>query len=163
MRAARTQKQKTRATPRWSRLSVTGKEPGYDYCFRRRKDIDENGGMDQHGWEPIGVANHKGEELGVPDRVKKHMAKGGGRKQIIYEDVILCKRPVEVTAFFKEQEDERYNAQVNLIKNAATSARGKLRERMVEGGFDADSADITGTVETKLTQRLGPSIENEEK
>jgi len=144
---------KTRSHTRHSTLNIENKDPNFDYCFRRRKEIEDGGGADIFGWEPIGPANSNGESFQAFPGQKR--TKGTG--QMVYIDTVACKRPKEVSRFFKSQEDEKYNAQIQHVRTASTRTREALRE------LDPDSV-----VEEKatfkgpgMTQRKGPTEEGE--
>ena len=142
MRASKTQAQgRTQAAIRPSRLAIENKDPNYDYSFRRRKDIEEGGGQDLLGYEPVGVGNSNGERFAIPVATKTR-----GKKQLVMQDTMLCRRHKETSRYFKQFEDQKYNSQMKLIKDAASNARVKLR-------------DINGTVTDEIkgdfTQRPG--------
>lgn len=156
MKASKTQAigHKTAPKVRHSFLSVKNKDPRFDYCFRSRKDIEEGGGEDRYGWVPVGATNSAGEEWDIPHPPVQHK----GRKQIILQDTILCKRPKQTTKYFKGIEDQKYNAQVSLVKNAARNAQVRLRQAQREAGLEAD-AMVEDRSTIQLKQRQGPSVD----
>ena|SRR3990167_2096498 len=154
MRASRTQAIGSR-TPKnapISRLDILNKEPGFDYSFRRRKDVEEAGGVDEYGWEPVGVDNHKGEAWALPFPVKTK-----GRKQLVFQDTILCKREHKFTAYFQRMENKKYNSQKMLITEAAGHAKARLRELDPNVRFEDGVKSSDG-----FSQRKGPSEESGE-
>ena len=135
-----------------SHLNVTGKDPAFDYCFRKREEIEKGGGIDQYGYEPVGRENNSGEDWALPDVIKSAHKKRSG-KSLIFEDVILCKRPKEVSQYFQQIEDQKYNLQVNLIKEAAPRAQAKLRMGDQRATVTSDMSGMD------LSHRKGPTIE----
>jgi len=133
-----------------SPLTVLNKDPNYDYCFRNKVDIDEGGGVDHYGWEPLNAANHSGEEWGGPSGLAP---KTRGKNQKVFMDTILCKRGKEVSNYFKRLEDEKYNAQVRFIRDAAKNARLALRD-LDPGAIVKDESEVSSRV---FTQRTGPT------
>lgn len=133
-----------------SRLAVSNKNPAYDYSFRRTKDIEEAGGMDEYGWESVGMSNHDGEAWALPFPMKTK-----GHKQIKFHDTILCRRKKEISKYFRQQEDDKYNTQKLLIVEAAGRARAQLRK------FDP-KAEVQDNVKSSdgFSQRPGPSEED---
>lgn len=155
MRAARTQAIGSR-TPQNApvgRLEVLNKEPGFDYSFRRKKEIEEGGGIDEYGWEPVGVDNNKGEAWALPFPVKTK-----GRKQLIFQDTILCKREKKITSYFRQLENQKYNSQKMLIAEAAGRAKAQLRQLDPNAMFQDDTKSSDG-----FSQRKGPSEDSGEK
>lgn len=130
-------------------LVVLNKDPNYDYSFRRKAEVEQGGGVDRYGYEPITKGNSNGESWAIPYMSTK--TKGSG--QIVLEDVILCKRPKEVSTYFKSIEDERYNSQKLLIKNAAKNAQVKLRQ------LDPSATVTDSSSGINFTQRKGPTEE----
>lgn|SRR3990167_2372641 len=155
MRSAKTQEIGSR-TPKnaaqVSRLAITGRNPAFDYSFQRHKDIEDSGGQDEYGWEPVGIGNHDGEALAVPFPVKTK-----GVRQFKFQDTILCRRKKEITQYFQRQEDDKYNTQKSLIVEAAGRARTQLRK------MDPD-ATIRNEIKSSdgFKQRKGPSQDSEE-
>lgn len=146
MRASRTQSvgQKTKEmTMRPSRLNILGKDPNFDYCFRLKSEIEAGGGQDDYGYEAVGATNHAGESWSIPGALKT-----AGKRQMIYADTVLCKRPKEATRYFKQIEDEKYNAQKKFIRDSAKNTRIKLRE------LD-HSAIVEDQITGDFTQRAG--------
>ena len=134
-----------------SRLAILNKDPAYDYSFRRKDDFKE-AEIDNYGWEPIGVGNSAGEAWALPFPVKTK-----GHRQLTYHDTVLCKRKKEVSRYFQREEDEKYNAQKNLILTAARSARTKLRQLDPNAQVIDDVKSSDG-----FRQRKGPSEEYQE-
>jgi hypothetical protein len=147
MKASKTQEigTRTKTTRRISRVDVANKDPNFDYCFRSRKDIEEGGGIDNHGWEVIGANNSNGECTQVPG------LKTRGKKQVAFSDVVLCKRSKEITSYYKDLEDEKYNAQKELIRTAAPRAQARLRE------LDPNARVVDGSSGVDYDQRTGPT------
>ena len=137
---------------RFSPTMIANKEPGMDYSFRRRADIEQGGGMDHLGFEPVGESNYAGEIWNGPRSMQQNSI---GRKQVVLQDTILCKRPNETAQFFKAHEDEKYNAQCRLVMTASRSADGALR-KLDPGAVIVDSS--TG-LEKAMPQRPGPTQE----
>lgn len=135
---------------RHSALTVLNKDPNYDYCFRPRKDIEDGGGVDMYGYAPVGTGNESGEEWGgLPGMAGR--TKGAQQKR--YLDTILCRRPKEVSAYFKRMEDDKYNSQVKFIRDTAKNARMALRA-LDEDAVVRDESEFTGR---PFTQRTGPT------
>lgn len=135
---------------RHSALFVGNKDPNFDYSFRRKEDIEQGGGVDLYGYEPLNSSNSSGETWGGPAGMA-HKTKGG--KQKVYLDTVLCKRPKEVSAYFKNLEDEKYNSQVRFIRDAAKNARLALRD-LDAGSVVKDESQVSAKV---FTQRTGPT------
>lgn len=140
-----------------SRTDISGKDPNYDYAFRRHADIDGATGMDMYGYVPVGKDNYSGETWSGP---KSMQQRSKGASQIRFDDVILCKRDKETSRYFKAQEDERYNSQIRLVQSASSRARAQLRAIdpdavVVDEAKPAESA-------ARLTQRPGPTIKEPE-
>jgi len=148
MKPSKTQQNKTQNfSTQHSRCDVLNKDPDYDYCFRRKRDIEEGGGMDQYGWQPVGEGNESGEKPAIPFLVNTK-----AKKQIAFDDVVLCRRKKEVTRYFKQIEDDAYNAQQRFIATAAKRAQVSLRQ------LD-QTATVEDQSEIKFTQRPGPTEE----
>lgn len=142
---------KTASHTRHSALTIQNKDPNFDYSMRKRRDVEDGGGQDIYGYEPITQGNNTGEVFGAfPMRQKT-----GGSKQMVYLDTIACKRPKEVSTYFKREEDERYNAQVRHVQSAAKRTRNALRE------LDPDSVvqDTSNFSGPSMKQRKGPTEE----
>jgi hypothetical protein len=162
MRSARTQEIGNRTSEKVaqaSQLAIQGKDPACDYSFRLRREIEEGGGMDHYGWEPVGVSNSHGETWALPFPVKTK-----GSRQIVYHDTVLCKRKKEITKWFKSEEDKKYNQQQTLIKEAAPSARQSLRKldpnaQVVDEVKSSDGFKLRSS--GKLKQRSGPTEQEE--
>jgi len=136
---------------RHSPLTIYNKHDDYDYCFRSRKEIEEGGGEDAYGWQPINEANNNGEVSGGPlESITRNKTKGN--KQIVYIDTIACRRPKEVGQYFKSLEDEKYNAQVKFVRDAAKDARIHLRNADQQSFVNEDKSSFKGT---GMTQRVG--------
>lgn len=137
---------------RHTRFNVNNKDDAFDYSFRRKADIETGGGSDEYGYEPVSAENSSGEEFSVPGAAMKTKGKG----QLVIQDVILCRRPKEVSAEFKRMEDEKFNNQQNYIKNVAQRHRAKLREIVGENDIDFR---VTDQMSTTSKQRKGPTEE----
>jgi len=124
-RTATTAKRTQTKIGRFSAVQVAHKDPAYDYAFRLRHDIEQGGGMDHYGFEPVSEANYAGETWGGPRSMSE---RSRGRKQIHYQDTVLCKRPLETARYFQQLENEKYNAQCNLVMTASRRAGVRLRE-----------------------------------
>ncbi len=133
-------------TKRMSRLDILNKNPDYEYAFRLRKELEEGGGVDQYGYECVGHGNENGERWALPIGAPKSK----GKKQMILQDVVLCRRKKEVGAYFRVQENQKYNSQKMLIKTIAQRAQVRLREADPNARA---SMDISGI---DFTQRVGP-------
>jgi hypothetical protein len=131
---------------------VDGKDPSCEYSFRKTSDIEQGGGMDRYGYEPVTAANHTGETWAGP-KAMRNRAKNV--KQIINTDTILCKRDLETARFFHNMEDEKYNAQCRLVLTASQQANVKLRE------LDPGAVVVNESKGLKeaLPQRPGPTEE----
>lgn len=140
----------TAKTAGHSPLSVFNKDPNFDYSFQSRAAVEEGGGVDHNGWEALGVHNSNGEEWGGPAGLAP---KTKGKSQKVYIDTILCKRSKEVSQYFKRFEDEKYNAQIRFIRDAAKNARVALRE-LDPGSIVKDETETSSKV---FTQRQGPT------
>ncbi len=149
---SRTQDTRTPQAQDHSAVSVAGKDPKFDYSFRRRKDIEDGGGMDILGFEPVGEGNSSDERWNGP---KSLQARTKGRKQIVNQDTILCRRPLETARYFKRLEDEKYNAQCRLVLSAAKNSQQKLRS--LDPG--AVVVDRHQGLEAAMVQRTGPTTE----
>lgn len=133
-------------------LDVANLDPEFDYSFRRIKDVEDGDGIDQYGFEPLSAANWKGERSIGPSIT---MAKTKGAKQIRVQDTILCKRPLEAAKYFKDMEDEKFNAQQNLVRMAAQNAKAALRELDPGATLQDDSKGM----DKAFTQRVGPTTD----
>ena len=134
-------------TGRNTRTAVAGKDPNFDYAFKRRAQVEE-GQAGQEGWEV--VKGRKGETWFNPFAAKQE-AKTKGTGQMALGDTILCKRSKEASAYFKEHNHyAKRKAQNRLIRDARGFAQKTLRQGDPE-------ARITGDV--KFTQKAGPNME----
>lgn len=133
---------------RFSATMIANKDPKFDYSFRKKSDIEQGGGMDHVGFEPVSEENYSGEVWNGPRSMQQRSM---GRKQVVLQDTILCKRPMETANFFKAQENEKYNAQCRLVMTASRNADGALR-RLDPGAVVVDSS--TG-LEKAMPQRPG--------
>lgn len=150
---SRTQQNGTRTSQsltRPSALIVENKDPNFDYSFRRKEDIDQGGGVDVYGYEPVGQGNSSGEVWGGPAGMAH---KSRGSKQKVHLDTILCRRTKEVSSYFKQLENEKYNSQVRFIRDAAKNARLALRD-LDPGSVVKDESQVSAKV---FTQRTGPT------
>lgn len=130
-------------------LMIDNKDPSFDYSFRRRKDIDEGGGQDMYGYVPVQRSNNNDEVWHGP----KGLQTQSKAKQIVYQDTILCKRPKEVSQYFQQQEDEKYNSQVRLV--LSTSKRVQMGLRQIDP--DATVEDGSNFNESGFSQKIGPT------
>jgi len=135
---------------RHSPLMIANKDPNFDYSFRPKADIEAGGGRDMHGYEPVCKNNSCGEVWDGPKALQSKGAKG----QIVFQDTICCKRPKEVSDYFKEQENIKYNSQVRLIMESGRRARASLRS-LDAGSVVVDKTDFGPR--RALTQRVGPT------
>lgn len=140
------------AVGRYSPTMVAKKDPRFEYSFRRKVDIEQGGGMDHLGYEPVSEENYNGEVWNGPRSMQQ---RSKGRKQIVLQDTILCKRDKETANFFKAHEDEKYNAQCRLVMTASKNADGALR-KLDPGAVVVDTS--TG-LEKAMPQRQGPTQE----
>ena len=147
----RTQKNFTKTRGRFSAISITNKNPKYDYSLCRKVDIEN--GSDMYGWEPISKSNNDGESFG-----RYPGAREQANQQLIYLDTIACRRPKDVSEFFQYEEDQTYNRQVQLVQNACKQVRQAFRQ------LDPDSTviDRGSSKGPGMVQRRGPT-EQEEK
>jgi len=150
MRETKTTKSKTKdKTTRVSVLDIANKDPNYDYCFRRRQDVVD--GVDKYGYEPVGEGNNSGEKWALPFKTSRNKSKN----TFVHDDVILCRRSLEARDYFKEKENEKYNAHKNLIRTAASRAQVQLRKLDQNATVRDESHGIN------FTQRSGPNQEEE--
>ena len=151
-RSQATSRTQSKTLGRFSATMVANKDPGFEYSFRRKADIEEGGGMDHLGFEPVSEENYADEVWSGP---RSMQARSKGRKQIVLQDTVLCKRPLETANFFKRIENEKYNAQCRLVQTASRSADVKLRE-LDPGAVVVNHS--TG-LEKAMPQRTGPTEE----
>lgn len=147
--------QKTHRFFAHARLGVLNKDPNFDYSFQRKQDVQEGGAAEIMGWEPVGTRNHKGETWAGPTG---SLAKSSAKKAIVYHDTVLCKRHKSITQEIKQQEDEKYNAQKLMVRNAARTAQIKLRQVEESIGLSG-SATVQDRSSIPMTQRRGPTQE----
>lgn len=153
MRSRTQQTPRTQQTiGRFSATMIANKDPNFDYSFRVRKMIEEGGGMDHLGFEPVCEENYNNETWNGP---RSMQVRSKGRKQILYQDTILCKRPLETANFFKRMEDEKYNSQCRLVTTASRMANQSLRN--LDPG--AVIVDRSSGLEKAAPQRSGPTEE----
>lgn len=144
---------KTQSRASHSALSIQGKDPDYDYAFRSRKEIEENGGEDIYGWKPIGEGNSSGESMSNYPGQKRT----AGKDQMNYMDTVACRRKKEVSKYFKDLETQKYNDQVSHVRNSSARAQAAFRK------LSADSK-VRTTQNFRgpgMTQKTGPTIEGE--
>ena len=134
-----------------SMLDVLNKDPDFEYSFRPLAAIEQGGGQDFLGYEPVGGTNYAGETWSAP----RGTSPRAGVKQMRFMDTILAKRPKETGDYFREEENERYNAQVQLVLTASKRAQGKLRQ--IDSGQQV--AKVTGELKGSeyFSQRPGPT------
>lgn len=149
-------KTSSKTSTRHSALTIIGKDPNFDYCFRTKHDIEQGGGEDSYGWQAIGEDNYAGEKSGGP-LAQFHKTKSS--KQIVYMDTIACKRPKEVSRYFQSEDDEKYNSQVNFVKSVGRNTQQKLREALSADGFKSDVEDNSQYAGRSMTQRKGTTEE----
>lgn len=156
MRAQKTNSTKTSSikTLRVSGLEITNKDPDCDYSFRRKREIEEGGGVDQYGYEPVTSENSVGEVRNIPFATAKMKTKTG---MIAFHDTVLCKRPKEVSRYFQAIEDEKYNSQKEFVRTAASRAQIKMRE------IDPSAVIQDHSKGLNFTQRPGPTEEKDGK
>ena len=142
MKQTRTEKIGTR-TGKFSRTAIAEKDPNFDYCFKRKADV-ESGLVGQEGWE---VARDS--SWFTP---YQKQAKTKGRAQLALGDTVLCKRSTEASEYFNDYINEKRKAQIRLIKSAATDARQSLKQT----GY---SFKVTDNIKTNFTQKIGPNLE----
>lgn len=139
---------------RASRTAVTGKDPDYEYSFKRRVDVLTDGGSAmQEGWEAINKENSKGENWETANHVRTLKDRTKATGEIHFHDTVLCRRHKEDAAYFKNFEDRKYNAQMKLLNEAAKDAKQKLRPIGDQAGLK-DEFKQTGR---QFTQRAGPT------
>lgn len=144
---------KTASRAAHSALSIQNKDPNFDYSFRRRQEIQDAGGEDIYGWTPISEGNTSGEFFSAFPGQKKT----AGSKEMYYLDTVACRRPKEVSKYFKSEEDDKYNSQIAHVRSAAKRAKAAFRE------MDED-AKVKHDFKFKgpgMTQRTGPTEEGE--
>ena len=130
-----------RAVRRHSALDVQGLDSNMDYSFRRKETEESSGGTDGYGFTPVTMANSVGEDWAIPYKVEQ---KSKGKRQLVKDDVILCKRPKEAKEYFQAVDDEKYNAQVRLLRSGRKQGREKMRQA---GGDLVDSSKGIDTPE----------------
>jgi len=137
---------------RFSFTQIQGKDPNFDYSFQKIEDVEKGGGATFTGYEPVSEKNYAGETWGGPPSMQ---VRSRATKEIRYLDTIACKRDKETSAFFKRLEDEKYNAQCNLILSANQRVQVSLRQ------LDPGSVVVNRTtgLEKAMKQRPGPSQE----
>jgi hypothetical protein len=142
--------------------TILNQDPDWDYSFRPRKDFEHGSNM-TGDWIPITQATSVGECMGsgVQSHLLDDMRKklGFKPKSLILEDTIACKRPKEVSEHYRKMEDAKYNYQIGLLKNAATSAHAKAKVLRDEGSR-LDVREEKGHHNLgSFTQRPGPTDE----
>src|SRR3990167_4609094 len=146
---------RTQKVAKFSPLMVTGKDPEFDYAFRRKSDLEQNGGIDFQGFQIVSEVNNNGERWDGPKSLQSIYS---ARGSISYVDTVLCKRPKEVSVFFKKLENEKYNAQVRFIQSSANRTQMKLRQ--LDPG--ASVLDNSHGLDSKVfMQRVGPNEESD--
>lgn len=139
------------ARVRTHNLEVVNLDPHMDYSFRRKQDIEEGGGTDMYGYTPVNSTNSIGETWAMTELGG---VKTKGKKQLILQDVILCKRPKSTSQYFKDLEDEKYNNQIRLLKLAGKNVKAKARNL----GLSSDEFQITDSSSVQnVLQRPGPT------
>lgn len=139
---------------RSSFLNVKGKDPNFDYSFQRRIKLEEGGGVTVDGWAAVNAENHAGEKADGP----ASWANTAAKKEIRFEDVVLCKRPKYVSAQLKMRETEKYNRNARLIRDAAPQARMAFREAEARMGL-SPKAGAKIEFEGDVQQVTGPTID----
>jgi len=143
----RTQESRTEKIKYIDPFTVTNKDPNFSYSWQRRKTVEEGGGSTFDGWEPVGAKNHNGETWEGP----KGYSPQGGNKQFLNQDVILCKRPKEVSVYYKSSAIEKRNSQIRFINSVAQNAKDKLREIDPRATLEDNSKGIP----QEYTQKTG--------
>lgn len=133
----------------YSALDIANKDPNFDYSFRLRKEIEEGGGVDIYGFEPINEGNTSGEAWQGPIKALQKR----GKSSIVYQDTILCRRPKEVAEYFQSVNNTRYNNQISFVKSIAPEANVKLRNMNSDSGV---TMDVKG--KNDFTQKTGPTM-----
>ena len=135
---------------RLTRTSVTGKDARFDYCFKRKEDVN-SGHAGQEGWEVV-KGNSRDKEAWMNPYSKSE--KTTGKNQLALGDTVLCKRTKEASEHFNYYNNTvKRNAQNRLIKEAT----GQAKRQMRQGGVDGN---ITGGATIKggnFTQVAGPN------
>jgi hypothetical protein len=137
---------------RHSSVSVSNKDPNFDYSFRRVIEIEQGGGVDMQGYSIVDAATNTGETISGP---KTLASRGRGKKQLGFMDVVLAKRPKADSGYYQSYENERYNAQQQLVLHAAKRAKVALRN--LDSGSIVENQS-TG-LEKAFKQRPGPTME----
>ena len=138
---ARTQSEPVTKRQRYSRYEVLGKSKNFDYCFRPLKEIEN--GHDGLGYEIVN--GEDGEQWATPGGAGKK--KTGSKKNgpLYLFDTVLCKRNKSISREFKIEEDEKYNAQMRVVREHARNARVSLRTIAENVGADSSIKDETET------------------
>ena len=138
-----------KTTKKFDPLNIEGKDKDFDYSFQTRKKIEESGGgLTYDGWEAITKSNHGNERWVGP----KTMAHKNGAKQFIYQDTILCRRPAEDAIYYKQNDNEKRNRQIEFINGVSQGAQQTLKK------LDPN-ADVKDT-STGYTQKNRPTEED---
>lgn len=98
---------------------ILNQHPSRRYRFLSKKMLNESGGLDRRGWEPITAANSMGEELGTHWGTKM---KSG--TELRNGDLVVGFMPVERHEARQAMLQQRQNAfqeALNMIKNRARS------------------------------------------
>ncbi len=111
-------------TKKTSRTSVLNKDPNFDYCFKRKEEV-ESGEASQEDWSP--VSGKDTEETWENSYEKGKRARTKGTGQLVLQDTILCRRTKDASAHFKKFEDDKYNNQMKFVRDVAKNAKAKLR------------------------------------
>lgn len=134
-------------------LRIANKDPKSDYSFRLRSKMDSSGGRDSYGFEPVTALNSCGEVLAGPLSFMNTKGKG----QVVVDDVILCKRPIEAKLYFDKIDAEKYNRFQKFVRSAAPSARAQLRKIEEANGL-APTAEVNDNSRGfEFSQRTGPT------
>ena len=127
------------------------KDPNFDYSWQRRRVVEEGGGATFDSWEPLGEKNHNKEAWGGPEGYSPK----GGSKQFLNQDTILCKRPKEVSIYYKAGGIEKRNGQIRFINDVAQDLRAKLKERDPRASVE----DTSTGMPKEYTQKIGKTEE----
>lgn len=153
METQRTQKIGSR-TRKPSKTAIDNKLEDHDYCFKRRADVD-SGEIDSEEWEVVrahqsdNALRKSNEKWHSPYKKKDRGTRTGGARTFNIGDTVLCRRNKEASEYFNSFEHEKYNKQMEMIKEAAPNANVKLRK----AGVDY----VTVTDQSTYTQRSGPT------
>lgn len=130
-----------------SRLNVLNKDPAYDYCWKRKAEV-ESSGISLDGFVPVTDTNKANESYGI-----NHQMNAGGNNTtyiFMYEDVVLCKRPKDVAEYYNAREKSLRQAQYLTLKNVNREVSESFKRNMGNDGYS-----VTGTVTGDFSQITG--------